>query len=214
LVRKAQVSDKSLHFVAYLILVFLLWFAISPGRKVNWRRAAVWWVLVVVVGYGVADELIQGYVGRNCDVIDFLADLAGSLAGLILLSIFPFLTASLVITGAAIFILTSFTRANLADLLPVPNAVFHLFGYALFSMLWIRYLHLLPIKAPKPKWLIAALAPPMAFLFVVKLVSVISGKNFEGRELLISVLGIATVVAVVYLLALFHQNCTKKLLPK
>ena len=61
LVYKAQVSDKSLHFLAYLVLVFLLWFAISPNKKVNWRKAAVWWILFVVVLYGVVDELLQGY---------------------------------------------------------------------------------------------------------------------------------------------------------
>jgi len=36
-VRKAGVSDKSLHFLAYLILTFLLWFAIRPDEKVKWR---------------------------------------------------------------------------------------------------------------------------------------------------------------------------------
>lgn len=84
LVYKAQVSDKSLHFLVYLVLVFLLWFAISPNKKVNWRKAAVWWVLFVVVWYGVVDEWLQSYVGRTCDIMDFFADLAGTLAGLIL----------------------------------------------------------------------------------------------------------------------------------
>ena len=59
LVREAGVSDKSLHFLAYLILAFLLWFAINPDRKVNWRRAGAWWILSVVVLYGVADEFFQ-----------------------------------------------------------------------------------------------------------------------------------------------------------
>src|SRR4030042_647093 len=70
LVYKAQVSDKSLHFLVYLVLVFLLWFTISPDKKVNWRKAAAWWVLFVVVWYGVVDEVLQGYVGRSCDIID------------------------------------------------------------------------------------------------------------------------------------------------
>ena len=78
LVRRAHVSDKSLHFVAYLILVFLLWFAINPQSKVNWRRAAVWWVLLVIAGYGIADELLQNFVsGRSCDVRDFTSRFSG-----------------------------------------------------------------------------------------------------------------------------------------
>jgi len=87
---RIDVSDKFLHYLGYLVLVFLLWFVISPGRKVNWRRASVWLVLLVVVWYGAIDEWLQGYVGRCPDIMDFLADLSGALTGLILLSIFRF----------------------------------------------------------------------------------------------------------------------------
>lgn len=87
LVRNAGVSDKGLHFLAYLILFFLLWFAFSGDTKVNWRRGTVWWVLLIVVMYAIFDEWLQIYVaGRSCDVKDFLADMAGALAGLIFIS--------------------------------------------------------------------------------------------------------------------------------
>ncbi len=212
LVYKAQVSDKSLHFLAYLILTFLLWFAISPTKKVNWRKASAWWVLLAVVWYGVVDEVLQYYVGRGPDVMDFFADLGGTLAGLILLTIFPFWSASLVITGATIFVLTNFTRANLADLVPITNAVFHLFAYGFFTMLWLRYIHLLlPIKAPKPKWMIAALALPVGFLLTVKLFSVIFGKDFGVKDVIISVAGIAAVVITTCLIALFRRGRTQRL---
>ena len=69
-VRKAGVSDKGLHFLAYLILVFLLWFVLNPHRKVRWPRAGVWWVFLALVAYGVVDELLQGYLGRSCDIGD------------------------------------------------------------------------------------------------------------------------------------------------
>jgi len=214
LVYKAQVSDKGLHFFAYLILAFLLWFAISPNKKVSWRKATVWWVLFAVVWYGVFDEWLQGYVGRNPDVMDFFADLAGALIGLVLLTIFPFWSASLAVTGAIIFVLTNFTRANLADLLPITNAVFHLFAHGLFTVLWIQYIHLfLPTKAPKPKWLIVALALPMGFLLTVKLFSIIFGKDFVVRDIILSVAGITAVVATVYLIALFRQKSVRELSP-
>ena len=161
-VRRAGVSDKSLHFLAYLILVFLLWFAIGPDRKVKWRRAAVWWILFVVVWYGAFDEWLQARVGRSGNVADFLADLVGTVAGLILLSFFTFWPALLMVTGITIFLLTNLARVNPANLLPITNTVFHPFAYGFFTMLWIRYIHLfLPMKAPKPKWVIAALALPM-----------------------------------------------------
>ena len=213
LVRKAGVSDKSLHFIAFLILVFLLWFAISPDRKVNWRKAAVWWVFFVVVGYGAFDEWLQQYfVGRSGNVVDFLANLAGTFAGLVLFAFLTFWPAFLVVTGVTIFLLTNLTRVNLADLLPVTNATFHLFAYALFTLLWTRYMHFfLLLKAPKPKWLIAALALPIGFLSTVKLFSLISGRDFGLQDVIISAAGIAAVVATIYLTALFRQSFTKKL---
>ena len=206
LVYKAQVSDKSLHFLAYLILVFLLWFAISPNKKVNWRKAAVWLVLIVMVWYGVVDEVLQSYVGRTCDIRDFFADLAGTLAGLILISFFTFWPVFLVVTGATIFTLTNFIRANLATLVPITNAMFHLFGYGFFTMLWLQCIHLfLPRKAPKLKWMIAALALPIGFLLTVKLFSVIFGKGFVVQDIIIATAGIIAVVAAICLIALYRK---------
>ncbi len=215
LVREAHVSDKSLHFLAYLVLVFLLWFAIRPDRMVNWRKVAVWWVLLVIAGYGAVDELLQSFVvGRSCDVMDFFANLTGVLAGLILFTFLTFWPALLVVTGIVIFVSANLTQANLADLLPVTNAVFYLFAYAFFTMLWIQNMHLfLSLKAPKPKWLIVALALPTGFLFAVKFFSVISGKNFAVQDAILSAVGIATVVGITYLAALFRQRTTGKLPP-
>ena len=214
-VREAHVSDKSLHFLAYLVLVFLLWFAIRPDRTVNWRRAAIWWVLLVIAGYGVVDELLQGFVvGRSCDVMDFFANLTGVLTGLILFTFLTFWPALLVVTGIVIFVSANLTQANLADLLPVTNATFHLFAYAFFTMLWIRHIHhFLSLKAPKPKWLMVALALPTGFLLAVKLFSLISGKNFAAPDVIISAVGIATVVGITYLTALFRRCTTGKLPP-
>jgi len=213
-VRRAGVSDKSLHFLAYLVLVFLLWFAIGPDRKVNWRRAAVWWILFVVVWYGVFDEWLQAHVGRSGDVADFLADLAGTLTGLILFSFFTFWPVLLVVTGITIFLLTNLTRVNPADLLPITNAAFHLFAYGIFTMLWIQHIHhFLSIKAPQPKWLIVTFALPTGLLLVVKLYSVISGRYFGIWDVILSAIGIAAVVVTIFLTALFRLRFTQRLSP-
>jgi VanZ family protein len=210
-VYQAQVSDKSLHFIVYLILTFLLWFTISPNKKVNWRRAVVWWVLFLVVWYGVADEVLQGYVGRTCDVTDFLADLAGTLTGLVLFSFLSFWPVLLVVTGVTIFTLTNYTRANLAELVPITNAMFHLFGYGFFTILWLQNIHLfLPMKPPKPKWIIAALVLPTGFLLIVKIFSAIFGKELVVKDVIVAVLGITAVVATTYLIALSRKAIPAK----
>jgi VanZ family protein len=207
-IQEADVYDKSLHFLAYLILTFLIWFTVSGDRKVKWHRAAPWLVLFVIVVYGILDEWLQIYVAkRSCDVRDFFADLAGAITGLILSSFLTFWPAGLFVAAAFIFGITNVTRVNLADLLPHTNAVFHLFAYAILTILWIQCTHLFPaVKATKAKWLVLALAGPGGFLMVVKLYSVIAGKNFALSDIIISFGAIAVVVTVFYFRSLFHKT--------
>jgi VanZ family protein len=207
-VQEADVSDKSLHFLAYLILTFLIWSAVSGDRKVKWRRAAPWLVLFVIVVYGILDEWLQIYVaGRSCDVRDFFSDLLGALTGLILSSFLTFWPAGLLVAATFIFGITNVTRANLADLLPVTNAVFHLLAYAILTVLWIQCPHIFfSAKAPKAKWLILALAGPAGFLIIIELYSVIAGKDFALSEIIISFGAIAAVVTLFCLRALFHKT--------
>ena len=211
LVRKADVSDKTLHFLAYMILSVLLFSAINPYKKVNWRKATVWWVILVIVLYGVVDELLQGYVaGRSIDAMDFVADLAGTLTGAILLSIFAFWTVCLVVTGVTIFGLSNIARANLADLLPRADTAFHLFAYALFTLLWIRYLYYwLGLTALKPKWLVAATMPPIGLLLAVKLGSLILGRSFTISEIIISVVGIVAAVGIIFVFCLCKSQISR-----
>lgn len=207
-VQEAGVSDKSLHFLAYLILTFLLWSVVSGDQKVNWRRAAPWLVLFVIVVYGILDEWLQSYVaGRSCDIRDFFADLAGALTGLLLSSFLTFWLAGLFVVATFIFGMNNVTRANLANLLPVTNAVFHLLAYAILTVLWIQCTHFFPaVKAPKAKWLILAIAGPTGFLIIVKLYFVIAGKDFALSDIIISFGAIVTVVASIYLRALGERN--------
>jgi len=176
-VRKAGVSDKSLHFLAYLILTFLLWFAIRPDEKVSWRKSAVWWVFIIVTGYGAVDEVVQSLVGRTCDAIDIVANITGILTGLLLFSFLTFWPAVLFVTGIVIFGITNLLRVNLAELLPVTNTIFHLFAYAFFSALWLYNMHLYTNqKSTGIKWLIKALAIPLGLLITVKIFSAIIGR--------------------------------------
>jgi len=207
LVRRAHVSDKSLHFIAYLILVFLLWFALNPDRKVSWRKASAWWVLLVMAVYGIADELLQHYMAtRSCDVRDYAADLVGSLTGLILFSLLNFWLVLLIVVGITIFTLTNIARANLTDLVPITNAMFHFFAYGFFTLVWIQYIHLyLSLKARGGKWIIASLALPIGFLLSVKLFSKILGRELVVQDVVISVAAITVTVFIAYLIGLFRR---------
>lgn len=207
-IQQADVSDKGLHFLVYLILTFLIRSTVSSDKKVKWRRAAPWLVLFVIVVYGILDEWLQNYVaGRSCDVRDFFSDMLGALTGLILSSFLTFWPAGLLVLAAFIFGITNITRTNLADLLPLTNAVFHLLAYAVLTILWIHCIQLfLAVKAPKAKWFISAIAGPAGFLIIVKLFSVIIGKDFALSDIIISFGAIAAVVTIFYSRASFHKK--------
>lgn len=213
-VYKAQVSDKILHCLAYLVLTFLLWLAISPVQKVSWRKTKVWLVLVAVVWYGVIDELLQGFVGRSCDVLDLLANYAGMLMGLILFTFLSFWPVLLAVSAIVIFGLTNLARANLAELVPITNALFHFFAYGFFAAVWTGYMQLsLPIETLRAKWLIRALIVPIVFLLAVKLFSIIIGRHFGILDVILSVTGVTVAVTVSYIRVLFHRRYVETLPP-
>jgi len=93
--------------------------------------------------------------------------------------------------------------------LPVTNAMLHLFGYAIFTLLWLQFIHLhLAQKPPKPRWLVISLALPIGFLLAVKLSSAILGRGFRATDVILAVGGIVAAVAVIYLTALFRRILT------
>lgn len=203
----ARVSDKTLHFVAYLILTFLLWFATGPDKKTNWRRAAVWWVLFIIFIYAALDEWTQGLVGRSCDLLDIIADMAGVFAGLVLFSFLSFWPAFLCVTAVTIFCITNVARANISELMPLINLSFHLLAYAIFTFVWLQCLKLFSLLKQKHiKALITQLALPLALLAVVKSYSAISGRFFALLDIIIAVAAIVIAVAVNSLIAHFRSN--------
>jgi VanZ family protein len=78
-----EIPDKVAHLGTWAVLGALLWWACAPFGV--WRGAAV--AFIVAALYGAADEFHQRFVGgRSADTWDWLADVAGSGAALILIT--------------------------------------------------------------------------------------------------------------------------------
>jgi hypothetical protein len=201
-VRRAGMSDKSLHVLMYMILTFLLWSVVEPQSKLRWRRATPWLTLAVVLAYAFCDEYLQRFVaGRSMDARDLVADAIGALAALGLLSVFSFWPALLIVSGTAIYTLAVFTRANLTELLPVTSTVFHLATHTLFTLLWMVCLRTsFGLKQPNPRWLVASLSVPLGLLLVTKTSALISGKAFEGWDVVAAAVGIFGTLAACWIL--------------
>ncbi|MCA9098798.1 MAG: VanZ family protein [Planctomycetaceae bacterium] len=85
-----EVSDKTLHFLAYFGLYFLLVFDRLSRNAFSWGRAGG--LVVLCALYGIADELLQIPVGRSADVLDWYADMRGVLTSLAIIATTAFLT--------------------------------------------------------------------------------------------------------------------------
>jgi len=202
IVYRADISDKRLHCIEYLILVFLIWFSIGPDRKVNWYRPAAWLVFFATACYAGMDEWLQGYVGRTPDIMDFTADIIGALLGLILFSFFTFRSALLFVMGVSIFLLTNLARADISALLPVTNTIFHFIAFGFFTLIWLRLLRdLLPAKAVSAVLWPATAILPAGLLLAAKLVPLLSGRSFDLKGTIASLAGIAVGMISAYLAA-------------
>lgn len=202
LARRSGMSDKTMHFLAYLVLVFFWWFTISPYRRVKWHKAKVWMTLVIMVWYGVFDEWLQSRVGRSADVKDFFTDLIGTITGLIILTVLRFWTAGIVIYTILIIAVSNFSKIDLIWDLPFLNTGFHFLGYAGYTLIWIQHMYRrFPLKANRltqPKWFLRALSLPIALLIVVKLSSISMGKDIWPIDCLTAIVGIISATLTSY----------------
>ena len=72
-------ADKWMHFSAYFGLAVLLSIATAVRRPVSLGVALA--IVALLAGYGALDELTQPLVGRDCELMDWCADVTGILIG-------------------------------------------------------------------------------------------------------------------------------------
>lgn len=196
---QSGMSDKTMHVLAYLVLVFFVWLAIKPYQKVEWNKPSVWAVLAVVVLYGVADELIQARVGRMAEVADFMADLFGAVVGLSILSVISFWPALLSLSAIFIFVISNLSR--LTHLYPEYyfNTVFHFTAYTAFTLIWIQHLYRQEVKTYSAGRLAGAVGFPLGLLVLVKVTGTLFfNKAFWWVDVATAVFGMAAAVLISY----------------
>lgn len=73
--------DKLEHTLAYAGLGVLTGWAATSARRQPFIRALLQWTVAIAV-FAALDELTQPWVGRDCDLRDWCADVLGALVGL------------------------------------------------------------------------------------------------------------------------------------
>lgn len=197
--RQSGMSDKAMHVMAYFVLTFLVWFAVSPYEKIRWNRAKHWFVVFTVIAYGALDEFLQGRVGRSADIHDFIADCFGVLLALGVLSIFEFWLALLTVSAVFIFVLSDVSRLmTLPQYAPYATA-FHFTAYTAFTLIWIQWLERFTrVRPVSVRWLAVSLAAPAGLLLTVKAAAPLWDRPFNGFDFAIAVFGICAAIGVLW----------------
>jgi VanZ family protein len=199
IVYQAEVSDKWLHFLAYINLTFLLWFSLKPVGRVSWYQGVVWLVLLVVIVCGGLDELTQPPFGRTCDLYDYLTNVVAVITGLVIFSFLLFWQALPVMLALTIFGLTNLAKANLSNLIPISDDVFHILAYAGLTMSWIQFMRIYLYRFAGVWRLFLVIVVPVCFLLVIKIASLFLGRHFAATDIIFALLGICGAAAISYL---------------
>jgi VanZ family protein len=210
--RQSGMSDKTMHVIAYSILTFLVWFAISPYHKVRWDQRKVWIALITITCYGVIDEYLQARVGRSGDVMDLQADMFGVIIGLGLLSIFNFWPALLTVSASFIFIIS-----NQSNLLMLPQyhswtTIFHFTAYASMTLIWIQFLdrYARSQRRSSPRLFLSAVAP-ICLLGVAKVTAPFFDRPLLWPDVGTALIGIGVAMGVSFALAKSWHRKSKNL---
>ena len=199
LLSKIQASDKKLHFIVFFVLSFLFFNSIGSAGRIDWKRKINWLFCVILVVYAAGDEYLQGPVGRNVSFADFLANLAGITAGLIIMSFFEAAVSILIILGLSIPVLTTAAQLRFEGALWFvrPGLYFVLFGLLTYN--WTRFF-CRTFASGKEKILkfIRILSLPIGVLFLTAVVSAFFKKSFGVWEIFFSCLSITAFVFLYY----------------
>ena len=212
--RQSGMSDKTMHVLAYFVLTFLIWFAISPYEKVQWSKKKAWILLSIIVCYGAVDEFLQGRVGRSADVMDFVADLFGMILGLGLLSCLSFWSALLAASAVFVFVISN--MSHLLMLYPQYHlsSIFHFTAYTAFALIWIQYMErYIDLKTVKASWLFSSLSVPIVLLILVKGASPMFERPIGWIEVATALFGICSAILISYLTIRLSRKTTGSVFP-
>lgn len=79
---RVKLSDVVLHAAGYFVLGAMFWLTLWAHDM--WRTRRIWCVFLIMVSYAAMDELTQPLVNRVAAMNDWLADVIGMAAALVL----------------------------------------------------------------------------------------------------------------------------------
>jgi hypothetical protein len=189
--RRMGVSDKTMHFVAYMTLALLLWFGTSFEKKADWRKLRAWLLSAIVLFYGAADELLQHFMKRSADIKDFAANVLGLATAMAMVTVLPARHAVMILVTVCPIFLPAIVRSQLIPQNSIFEIAAYIGGFVIITAAWIKYLSsVFGLNFKNNKLLPVFFVPPAGTVIIVKFYASLTDKPFGITAILASFVSI------------------------
>jgi hypothetical protein len=204
---KMGVSDKTMHFAAYMILTLLLWLSTSFEKKANWKKIRPWLFLGIVMIYGIFDELSQYFIkNRSVDPYDLIANFLGTTAAMAMVTIMPCQHAAMMLFIICPVFLPALVRSNLIAQGSMAEIAAYATGFVIITIAWFQYfssVHKLNLK--QLKYIPIFFAGPAGTVAILKIHAVLTNKPM-GKTAILS--AFAAIILTLIILSLVSRKRT------
>jgi hypothetical protein len=204
--REMGVSDKIMHFVAYLVLMLLLWLSTSFEKKADWGKIRTWALMGIVLIYALFDEASQYFIeGRSADLHDLLTNFLGAGVAMVLVTILTGWHAATILFVICPIFLPALVRSKLIAQGSVVEIAAYATAFVIITIVWIQYLSsIYKLSIKELKHIAAFLAGPAGAAAMVKIYAVFTNKPM-GKTAILS-----TVTAIILTLIVWFLTAAKK----
>ena len=204
-------SDKVLHYLAYLILTLLFWLARFGSQRPSFRKARLYKIIILFSLYGAMDEITQRFVGRCCDIEDWVADICGSLTALLLLYVLRRWLHCFIAYTIGLFLICHWPgRESLFDKLPSFfqqfQVAYGIIGYIILTLLWWRTLCRNERFEFKGTILTVTLFVLPLYALLDEAANMLMRRSFDLTDYLSALGGIVVGIVCAWMFARYHEN--------
>lgn len=201
------VSDKTMHFAAYMVLTLLMWLSTSFEKKANWKKIRSWLLIGIVVIYGMFDELSQYFIkNRSVDSYDLISNFLGTAAAMAIVTIIPCQHAAMTLFIICPVFLPALVRSTLIAQGSMVEIAAYAASFAIITIAWIQYfssVHKLNLN--KLKYIPIFFAGPVGTAAILKIYAAITNKPM-GKTAILS--AFAAIILTLIILPLVSRKRT------
>jgi VanZ family protein len=188
--RQMDTSDKTMHFFAYMILAILLWLSRSFDKKANWKELRPWLLSIIVILYGLVDELSQHFMNRSTDISDFAANTLGLAVAMAIATVLSAYHIVMILITVCPLFAPGIIRSQLIPQNSIYEAAAYMMGFAIITAAWIKYLpSVFNLNVRKNNLLF--FAPPAVTIIIVKFYAQLTNKPFSSTAIISAFVSIA-----------------------